>query len=210
MASEVSICNIALTALGAQLITSLSDDQTEAKLCDANYDPARDSALEARAWTFATKRAALALKKTAPVWGFTNAFQLPTDLITVLEMRDALPNRVNFNELMNPTDWLREEDTIVTDAATARIRYIARITDPNRYTAAFIHVVAARLAYEIAIAITQSRELQSDMWDLYNAKLQIASATDGMQGRSRVIRATKLTGIRGVGASINDFASGTV
>ena len=210
MASEVSICNIALTSLGAEHITSLSDDQTEAKLCDANYDSSRDSALEARAWTFATKRAALARLAEAPVWGFSNAFQIPSDTITILEMRDALEERVNFNDLMNSTEWLREEDTIVTNASTARIRYIARITDPNRYTPAFIHVVAARLAYEIAIAITQSRSMQSDMWELYLAKLALASPTDGMQGRSRVIRSSKLTGVRGIGASVNGFADGVV
>ena len=210
MVSEVSISNLALTALGAKTITARTDDTTEARLIDIHYDEARDATLEAREWTFAVHRQTLAQLEETPDWGFSFYHQLPSDTIRVMEVRQSSPERVNFRELSNRLDWRREGDRIASDSGTARIRYLRRITDSTKFTAAFVYAFAARLAYELAISITQSRSIQADMFSLYEAKLAMAAQTDGMQGRTEIIRSSRLTGIRGVGASVNAFADGTV
>ena len=206
MVSEVRISNLALTALGASTITARSDDTTEARLVDIHYDEARDATLEAREWTFAVHRQTLAQLAETPDWGYSFYHQIPSDTIRLVELRSSERERVNHNELMNPMDWRREGNRVASNSETIQARYLRRVTDPNQYTPAFVHALSARLAYEMAVAITQSRSIQADMFSLYEAKLAMAAQTDGMQGRTEIIRSSRLTGIRGVGASVNAFA----
>lgn len=209
--SEVGIANIALTQLGARIIISVDDDNIEANMVKVHYDAARDAVLEEREWTFAVKRATLAKLEDPPEWGYGAAFQLPPDTLRVMAVRDDAPAHVNYNELMNTLDWRREGDTIVCDANIARIRYLAQITNPLEFSPAFVQCLAARLAMEMAIGLTQSSKLQSQAAQLYELKLKKAASTDGMQGRTQVARSSRLTGVRGIGASVGGgFASGTV
>ncbi len=62
MASEVDICNLALSHLGDTAeIASLSERSTQAKLCARFYPMARNTMLEMATWSFATRRVKLAL-----------------------------------------------------------------------------------------------------------------------------------------------------
>ena len=204
--SQTSIANMALVALGANIVTNIADDNTEGNIIKVYYDTARDAVLEDREWTFAIARATLAQLKEGPEWGPEFAFQIPSDTIRVLEVRAAVPtNRINFHEQANRLDWRREGNTIVCNQRTARMRYIRRVEDPLRFSSNFVYAFAMRLAYEACIAITQSVGLQEELFKQYQIKLAAAASTDGMQGRSEKLRASQLTGIRGIGSSVTDF-----
>ena len=209
--SDTRIANMALTFLGATPLLDISDETSEGKIINIHFEASRDATLEAREWTFAVKRTNLAPLQNGPDWGFGQAFTLPPDLIRILEVRDDMQSRVNYQQLMNALNWRREGNTVVTDANAIRIRYLARITDPNRFSPAFVQAFAARLAMDTCIGLTQSRAMFGDMTALFTAKIREAAATDGMQGRINVMRSSKLTGVRGIGASVGGgFASGTV
>ena len=67
MASEVSICNMALFRIGhSQRIDSLSEASIAAELCKHIYPTIRDVLLESWDWTFARKRVALASVGDSP------------------------------------------------------------------------------------------------------------------------------------------------
>lgn len=72
MASEVSICNMALFRIGhSQRIDSLSEASVPAELCKQIYPIARDLLIESWDWTFARKRVALASVGDEPTdWDF--------------------------------------------------------------------------------------------------------------------------------------------
>ena len=64
MASDVGICNLALSRLGdAATVSSIDppEGSTQADLCATFYPMARDSLLEMHAWAFATRRVDLSL-----------------------------------------------------------------------------------------------------------------------------------------------------
>lgn len=187
--SEVSISNMALGWLGGNLIVSLDDDSTEAALCKANYDICRDAVLEDRDWTFATDRRILSALTSAPAFGYAYQYQLPSDLIRILEVSDE-------PLFVHDLQWERQGSVVVTDAAIAYLRYIKRIEDPTKFSAGFVHAVAARLAMEIALPLTNSPEMQSSMISLYGTKLERAGAMDGMQGKNRQLRVNRLIGVR--------------
>jgi len=174
---QVGICNLALGWLGAQKITSIGDASVNAELCAANWDATRDAVLEARAWTFAVKRVQVAADATPPAYGWGARFLLPTDCIRVLEAGDGTT--------ASDIEWQREEGYLVTDqASTLYVKYLARIEDTVQWTAGFVQAMAYRLAFALAMPITENAGLQSALWALYAKVLQDAGARDGMQGRS--------------------------
>ena len=179
MSTRVSICNQALGWLGANLITSLDDETTEANLCKANYDSLRDAVLESQNWTFATAWEKLIKLSTSPTSLYPNSFQIPADAIHIIYCG------VDYD---NPVNWRREGQTIVTDDGNCTIQYIKRIEDEAQFSSLFTQALAARLAADLAIPLTKSRTMQSDMFQLYQVKLKEAASRDNQQGRSRRIR----------------------
>lgn len=190
--SEVSICNQAITWLGGTTIISLLDDSQEAKLCNANYDAVRDAVLEAHNWTFAIQRFNLAASATPPQFGYAAAYPLPSTALRVIDV-----NKLSFED---PTrTWVVEDGSILTDDSYCKCRCVVQVTDTAKFSPLFTQALAARLAADLAIPLTQSRSLQQDMWTLYTAKLKEAATIDGLQGRSRKLRSRWLSNARNSG-----------
>jgi len=190
--SEVTICNLALSWLAGNLIISIDDDINEAKLCKANYELSRDAVLETIAWTFATKRYALTPEAAAPAWGYAYQFTIPADVIVLLDVTANSDTPNGANDL----DWRREGNLILCDASKVYVKAIFKQTDPARYPPNFVQAVAARLAIEIAIPLTESTDLMRLMEGKYKDRLLIAAGTDGAQGKVDVIDSRHLTGVR--------------
>lgn len=217
MASQVSICNQALGWLGANLITSLDDDNKEAALCKANYDDIRDAVLEEREWTFAVRRITLAPLVLTPVYGYANQFLLPSDVIRVLNVPDtSFGDTLSFFQSgfggvhqgpdQQPQLPTFRKESIEQPSATGNVvlantdqlimRVIWRVTNIGLYSPMFIQALAARIAADLAIPLTQNRVLQKDMWALWDMKLRRASSMDGIQGKMEVKRANAVQRVR--------------
>ena len=199
-ASVVDICNMALGWIGANRITSLEDNSEEAQLCDLNYERSRDVVLEAREWTFAVKRFTLLPDSETPEFTWSNQFKIPTEVLRVITVeREAV---VSSNELTHnmieheQMNWVRELDFILADQEEVLTRCIVRITDTAKFSEAFVHALAARLAADLSVPITRSKSMQQQMFALYDLKLRDAAVMDGIQGRSKRIRSRYLAARR--------------
>lgn len=178
MASVVQICSLALTRLGHKAIISLTDGSKGSGLASLHYEPTRDSVLRAHPWNFAIRRDAIAADSQAPAWGYARAFQLPSDCLRLvqLERPDA--------------EYRVEGRKIVTDeGAPLKIEYIARISDPNEFDSVFIDALAARLAAELAVPLTDNAQIMDQMMSAYALKLSEARTMDSMEGTPRGIDA---------------------
>jgi hypothetical protein len=71
---------------------------------------------------------------------------------------------------------------LITDEGTAKIKYIARVTDPNEYDSGLIEALAAYLASEISYAVTGSTTLVQLMYAKYEQVLKQARHTDATEG----------------------------
>lgn len=170
MASVVDTCNKALDKLGHGPITSLADGTKSANLCNRNWPLVRDQVLRDHPWNFAVRRATLAPSSTAPAWGFSAQFPLPTDSLRLLEVRDLSTN-----------EYQVEGKAILANADVLYIRYIQSITDPNAYDALFIDAVATRLAFELCEALTQSNTKKDALFQEYEDSLTRARRVDGQE-----------------------------
>jgi len=210
--SPVEICNLALSWLGGDLIISLTDPSTEAKLCNAVYASLRDAVLEEREWTFAVRRIQPAALVAQPVYGYDKAFQIPVEVIRILQVSRAgevVDGGVIDGSFRSATrggtgmgresriEWAREEDMILCNRADAVfIRAIVQITDTTKFSPAFDQALAARIAMDLAQPLTNSRQVQKDMAGFYADKIKLAAASDGLQGRSHNFRSDAFTVIR--------------
>jgi hypothetical protein len=78
----------------------------------------------------------------------------------------------------------------LTNEGTAKIKYVAQITDPAQYDANLVETVAARLAHEIAYAISGSTTLVQLMDVQYQTQLKEARFVDATEGATTHIEAS--------------------
>ena len=71
---------------------------------------------------------------------------------------------------------------LLTDESTAKILYVARITDPTVFDSMFVDVLTAKLSVDLAYPVTNSTNLQDKLQKLYQAKLSEARSIDGQEG----------------------------
>ena len=191
-ATNISICNLALSWLGGNIITSLQDDSTEAKLCSANFDSSRDAALEDGDWSFAIGRCIPAKLSEPPAFGFSAQYQLPKNPLC-LRVIDVSKSP-DFLDPLNV--WVKEGDRILCNYEAIYIRCIQQVVDTTRFSPGFVQTCAARLAADICVPLTHDKDLFAYYWQLYKDKKMEALAVDGMQGINKGLRSTQLLRVR--------------
>jgi len=195
--SEVSICNQALSWLGAKRITSLDENSRAANLCKANYELLRDAVLEERMWGFATHKAVSEVQDK-DAWGMAFAHPIPAQFLGVFRVfKRIMPDGSG----VPAEDWRNEEGNIVTRYSKIYLWGTKEVSDTKMFPSMFVQALAARIAADLCVPITENSNLQGDMWQLYGAKLTAAAARDGQQGGNDHITQTGLTSVRHISGS---------
>ena len=172
--SEVAICNLALQEIGrGMMITALDEATQAARACKLRYPYARDATLRGYDWNFAGARAALAKSASAPAFEFANAYDLPADCLRVRAVLDG-----------EADDWKVEGRQIVTDLGDPlQIKYTRRVIDPAQVDPLFVAALAARVAADVAISLSESTAKAQGLWQLYMGKLHEAWKNDAQEGQ---------------------------
>lgn len=187
MATEVQICNLALSQVGAERITSLSDQTKEGRLCNDIYEICRDFVLVSHPWNFATKRVALGLTAGVPVFGLSKEFQLPNDCLRVVE--------TEYDEFEG-FEYKIESGKLYCDESSIKIEYIQQVADTSKFSAAFVDALSYHLASKLAYPLVQSNELRNDMEKFYRSALSAARLYDAQEGSPRQLRKSSWTNER--------------
>jgi len=178
-ASPVEICNLSLSWLGGNRILSLDDESDEGRHCKANYDPSRRAVLEGREWTFAVERVQLPELVEPPLFGWTHKFLLPSDcLYTVGVYNPQHSNRPEPPQVEHRV----ERRNILARIAIVNVVYILNIIDTTKFSPLFDQALAAHIAMNIAIPLTENSAHYDRMATLYLHNLDTAAASDGLQG----------------------------
>jgi len=181
----VSIVNNALNIIGGANITELEENAKTARVMNQMYESIRDDVFRAHPWNCLIRRANLAQSVDTPAFDYAYQYALPTDpyCLRVLEFQNGSMTYPYENLVGqgNKPFFVIEGRNILTDSGTARIKYIARITDPSQYDAGLISVLAARLASEAAYAITGSTSVVQFADALYERKLREARFSDATE-----------------------------
>lgn len=170
MASKTDIGNRALSKLGEARVSNFDNTNNEkARVINDMYEIVRDDLIASFPWNFAIQRAELAEDPTAPIYGFQKKYQVPSDFLALLDIRDR-------------PDYRFEGSYILTDeGAPIFIRYIRQITNEGDFDAVFTEAFASRLALEACEQITQSNTKKQLLTQEYEANISRAYSNDSIQ-----------------------------
>jgi len=176
--SETDLINNSLLEIGGTEIANRTDGSTNAIKADNRYDSLRDGLLADAHWKFATKLVKLASISVEPVFGFDTAFQLPGDWIDTVGVydNDAGVGFVNWEEAE-----VDGSGVILTSAVDVFLKYIYKVTDPNRFSDLFRIALEYALARDLAIPVAQSRSLRADMKEEAEKALRRAKSHDSLK-----------------------------
>lgn len=182
--SDVGIANSALSKIGAGAIIALTDDTPAGRAVLARYAAVRDAELTRHVWRFSIKRTSLAALSSTPVFGYTYEYQLPDDCLRVLVAGQSSPG-LDTSEYRDGTDTLDytiEGRKILTEyGAPLYLRYVYRAEDPTQFDNAFAETFAARLAYELVTALSDSTSRKEMAWADYQSALRDAVRSNALQ-----------------------------
>lgn len=185
MASVVDICNTGLGHIANSAeVTSIDpvDGTAEADHCARFYPIARDLCLEAYAWSFSTRRQALAElddNEMEAVWAY--AYALPNQCIK--------PIAVLFNQSTDDTlgqDYLIEtladgSQVLYTNVEDAVLKFTYRQEDPAKFTPLFTVALGTMLGGFLAGPIAKDLKLQQGLMQRAYSELAAAAASNKAQ-----------------------------
>lgn len=189
MSSKVQICNMALSRLGAATITSLTDGTSNAVLCNTLFNDLADEVMMEGSWTSTIRRVELAQTSTTPEFGFDYEYQLPVDpfCLKVLNVDEDVPGDVEYSI---------EDDKLLTDESTLKIKYIARLTNTEDWDIFLKRAFIARLASELAYPVTGDARKAEGEFARYMKFLTEGLAMNNQQGSKQRISSIDLTEVR--------------
>ena len=173
MASVVEICNLALQKVGANPISSLSDDSEEARACNRLYEPILRAELRTHPWNCAITRVSVAPDSDEPAFGYDYQYTLPSDCVRILP-----DNTI--------TDWKIEGRKILTDTDTEiELVYVKEISDPNDMDPLLVEALASRLAVELAEKVTESATKRQMAWEEYKEWVREARRVNAFESTAQ-------------------------
>ena len=190
MASKVDIANEALLMLGANSITSFTDNDSNAVLVNRFFDGERDAVLRSHRWNCAITTANLASLATAPIIDWAFKFTLPTDpyCLRVLDVR-TVSGDIKLDHAIQGRELLTEESTV-------DITYIQRLEDSTLFDALLHQAIVFRIAWKLAYPITRSHTVMSQMGAMFESIVREARTIDSQEGTPETIVTDALTDLR--------------
>jgi len=166
MASEVDICNLALSHIGASAtISSLTEQSEEAFHCNLLYADARDALLRAFPWGFATRHLALS-DVGSPPGNWSYRYSYPNDCLFAREILqttsggDPIDFEIALGDAYNAK-------VILTNQESANLIYTYKATNTLVFDPLFIVALAWRLASEIAMPLTRDEKRMKNAYEMY-------------------------------------------
>jgi hypothetical protein len=176
-ATETTVCNQALSKLGARRIIDLDEESPEARACRLHYTETRDEVLRHHRWNFSIRREELDQLVDVPLYGWAFQYQLPVDCLRVLEVN-------GWGAGSRPAAWDVEGRKLLTNEEPVKIRYISQVTDCNLFDAIFVEALALKLAAKLCLPVNGSAEMAEQFLTEYEKVTgSRARRTDAFEGQ---------------------------
>ena len=190
MASKVDLANEALLLLGANTITSFTDNDSNAVLVNRFFPSERDAVLRSHRWKCAITTANIASLATTPIIDWEYKFTLPTDpyCLRVLDVRTVTGDIKLDHEIQG-----RE---LFTEESTVDITYIKRLDDTTQFDALLYQALVFRMAWKLAFPIMRSHTVMGQMGTMYEAVVREARTIDSQEGTPETIDTGTLSDLR--------------
>ena len=169
--SQIDIWNRALGFLGARSVASERESTPEVLQCRLYWDSARRQVLRDFPWSFAQRRAWLALQALpqgyAPEYRF--AYALPENCLKVHAVRhEGISNRPFCLALNTAGDG----SLLLTNASRALLLHTEDVRNSRLFDDLFAHMLARKLAALVAVPLLKGNgQKAAELEQLYTASL---------------------------------------
>jgi hypothetical protein len=188
MATDLSICQSALTRLGASPITSFADGTAEAIICANNWPDLRRTLLTEHPWNFATTTRQVTLLSDTPATLWDYAYQLPGDC---LDLRSLTVERIDTGIAFD-----RMGSVVLTnEPEPVYATFIWEIPEGN-WPAWFVELAILRLAGLLALGLTERAAVAVQLEKLAAAHARIARYADARTQTNKRIPTGRLVASR--------------
>lgn len=204
MATEVDICNLALSLLGEEanvVSVNPSDGSENAGLCNRWLPMAKRRLFEEADWSFAQRRAKLSELSNidAQIYGAKKAYAFPSDGLRIIRLYELLqePQDGDFSidpedarrfvQEVSPSEWRVEYNPansnrmIITNVEKAVAHYTAYIDSVALYPAYFTEPLVVLLASYLVGPVKRQSTASTEATNLmkqYQAVLSTAKTID--------------------------------
>lgn len=152
------------------MITSLTEDSEEARLCNARFNDILDEMLESHPWNFAIDRATLSASSETPNHEYDYKFLLP-----------QRPYCLRVVKEYNDYSYKIEGRYLFSNYSDINITYVKRVTDMNELSSLFRECFSLYLAAELAYPLAGSNALKQQMYAEYERLIRQARSKDGQE-----------------------------
>ena len=157
------------------MITALNQGTKEANACELVYEELRDTLLSMHNWNFAEGRVKLAQLSDAPTFGYKYAYALPADFLRATRVFSNSQGRGTVR-------YKIEGEGILSDASELYMKYVRRISDPNKMIPLFRVALSKMIAARLAVALSQSTSLRAALTKEFDdTDLPRAQSADSVQ-----------------------------
>jgi hypothetical protein len=191
---KISICNLALGQLPADVIADFEEQSTQAEWCARLYPVTLAYILDRHEWKHPRKRAALAAVENDRPGEWTHAYALPSDCVQELRLIATLDPSVYeapllvgqalapwlVTSLSVPPIWrfLISGTTLYANLEAAVLEYIADSVGEQAFRPMFIRALVDELASRLVMPVKQDRQRQGDLIKMAEVSLDRAIADD--------------------------------
>jgi len=196
--SKFDICNQALVLVGANTITSFSQNTTESIVANQLYETTLEDLLTKCRWRFASKQVQLSKNTTNPDARYESSYALPSDaiLIHTVTVSDQviIYDRYGQNIFTNTTS----SDTVIADYTFQPSESI--------FPPYFAKVLVFELASLFGGAIVRNDQLANLYAQRAVAQLQQAKAIDSQAQTTRRVQVDRFRNVR-TRSALNDITA---
>lgn len=180
MATQLSLYNEALRLIGERRLASITENREPRRVLDDVWnDGAVNYCLEQGQWNFAMRAVEISKSTTTiPAFGYTNAFDKPNDHIRTAGVAEDEYFNVPLTRVLEEVGfWFADIDPIY-------VRYVSNSAnygnDLTRWPQTFSKFVAAFLASEAVLTLTQDDGKHKTMIAIMQRRLTDARSKDAM------------------------------
>jgi hypothetical protein len=189
--TKVDICSTALIMIGANSITSFSDDSTEATVCNTVYEDILKASLTRHRWRFATEQKQLSLLTATPTGRYAYAYQLPTspELLQLITL--------TVNDFVIPYE--RYGDKVFLDNYGSSSSVIADYTfrqDESEFPPHFILALEYHLASLFAGSIARDSGMIKQFAEMSERQYLIAKNIDSSEKTTKTLDLSRFNNLR--------------
>lgn len=208
--NQVGIYNMALGQCGvSRFINSVTDQTSEARVCNVFWENVRDQVLASMDWLFARRSAILELTTLTPItWKYAYAY--PSDCLAAREViqglaaREVIPGQDFFHKRYQhdaPFEVAENECggglVVLANERDAVLTYTARVTTYTLWSPAFVNCLSLLLGSKIAGPLSSNPKYATQLGSAYEVALQAAAASSLNEQHARPDAESELILTRG-------------